>query len=54
MKEYYVLITRTEERVNKYLKDGWSIDSVTPQCVSTGGGSHLEGTFCFVLSRLKE
>jgi hypothetical protein len=51
MKEYHVLITKNESRVNQLLKDGWSVDSVTPQYVSTGGNSHLEGSFCVVLSR---
>lgn len=54
MKEYHVLITKNESRVNQLLKDGWSVDSVTPQYVSTGGGSHLEGSFCVVLSRKKD
>lgn len=53
MKEYQVLITKNESRVNQLLKDGWGVESVTPQHMSTGGGSHLEGSFCIVLSKLK-
>jgi hypothetical protein len=54
MKEYKVIITKNESRVNQLFIDGWVVDSVTPQYMSTGGGSQLEGGFCFVLSRLKE
>jgi hypothetical protein len=56
MKEYQVLLTKNESRVNQLLNDGWCVDSVTPQYVSNGGGSHfqLEGSFFIVLSRLKE
>jgi hypothetical protein len=49
--EYKVVITKTELIINKYLQEGWIVDSVTPQRVSTGSGSHLFGDFCFVLKR---
>jgi hypothetical protein len=56
MKEYQVLLTKNESRVNQLLNDGWCVDSVTPQYVSNGGNSNfpLEGNFFIVLSRLKE
>lgn len=53
MKEYQVLITKNESRVNQLLNEGWCVESVTSQYVSTGGGSILEGSFCIVLSKLK-
>lgn len=56
MKEYQVLLTKNESRVNQLLNDGWCVDSVTPQCVSNGGNSQfqLEGSFFIVLSRKKD
>lgn len=51
VKEHKVVITNVSEIVNGYLRDGWVVVSVTPQHVSTGGGSHLHGNFCFVLKR---
>jgi hypothetical protein len=51
VKEHTVVITNVSEVVNGYLMDGWVVVSVTPQYVSTGGASHLNGKFCFVLER---
>lgn len=50
--DYKVVITKDEETINNYLQEGWIIESVTSQVVSTGGGSHLYGDFCFVLKKI--
>lgn len=52
--EYKVVITKTELGINYWLDRGWIIESVTAQRVSTGGGSHLYGDFCFVLKKEKK
>jgi hypothetical protein len=49
--EYKVIITKSESTINTELQLGWVVDSVTPQKVSTGGGGHLYGGFCFVLKK---
>lgn len=51
--EQKVIITSRESIINEWLDKGWSIKSVTPQCVSTGGGSHLMGNFLIVLFKNK-
>jgi hypothetical protein len=51
VKEHKVVITSASEIINAYLKDGWFVLSVTPQYVSTGGASRLDGKFCFALKR---
>lgn len=51
VKEHKVVITPDSYDVNQYLAEGWYVVSVTAQYVSTGGTSHLDGKFCFVLER---
>ena len=53
MMEYKVIITKIEDVINKWLDEGWVIESVSAQRVSTGGGSLLYGDFCFVIKREK-
>lgn len=53
MEEHRVVITSHESNINTYLKDGWLVVSVTPQIVSTGGHSHLESNFCFVIKKIR-
>ena len=49
--EQRLIITDSYYDVNEYLNQGWKILSVTPQHVSTGGGSHLRGNFAIVLEK---
>jgi hypothetical protein len=49
--EHKVIITDSANSVNILLKEGWLVKSVTAQFVATGGGSHLDGKFCFVLEK---
>jgi hypothetical protein len=52
MEQKVVIINGEDSNlVNVYLNEGWKIKSVTPQHVSTGGGSQIKGGFCFVLER---
>ena len=51
-KQYRVLITKDDNKVNSLLEKGWVVESVTRQEVSTGGGQSIHGDFCFVLSIL--
>ena len=51
MKEQKVVITKFDSTINSLIREGWVIESVTAQHVSTGSGSHLEGAFCFVLHK---
>lgn len=53
IKEQKIVITDFPNDVNKLLENGWRIESVTAQHVSTATSSSLSstvsGTFCFVL-----
>ena len=53
--EEKVVICSTDSVVNMYLKEGWSVKSVTSQRVATYNASYhkVEGGFCFVLERQK-
>ena len=49
--EQKLMITDSVYDVNESIILGWKIVSVTPQHVSTGGNSHLKGSFAIVLER---
>jgi hypothetical protein len=51
MEDQKVIITKSQTEINRHLEEGWKILSVTPQQVSTGGGSHIYGDFLIVLHR---
>jgi predicted CoA-binding protein len=51
MKTQKVIITKSETVINLLLKDGYSVVSVTPQYVATGGTSHLYGEFLILLEK---
>jgi hypothetical protein len=51
MMKQKVVISREQTIINDYIKKGWKVQSVTSQCVSTGGSSLLRGDFCFILEK---
>lgn len=59
MKEYKVIITNKELRINELLGYGWTVDSITAGRVFAVSNPHsvtkeVHGDFCFVLSRTKK
>lgn len=53
MQEYKVVITKSEEKINRLISEGWFIDTVTAQHVATGSIGTSEGKFLIVFKRLK-
>lgn len=53
MQEYKVIITKSEEKINEFISQGWSIDSITAQHVATGSIATSKGSFLIVFKRLK-
>ena len=55
MTQQKVVITKESSTINDYLKDGWTILSVTAQHVAVSTASSLtstiKGEFCFVLEK---
>lgn len=49
--EQKFIITDSPYDVNEFLENGWKVVSVTPQHISTGGASHLNGKFAIVLEK---
>ena len=47
------IVADCAEIINEMLKDGWEIESVTPQHVSVSTTSYglVRGNFCFVLKK---
>ena len=50
-----VLITKDEEVVNREIRAGWSIESITAMHITCKGtssfASTVEGSLCFVLTK---
>ena len=51
MEDQLVVITNNESQINDLISNGWRVQSVTAQPVSTGSTYHLYGKFCFVLTK---
>ncbi len=51
--KYKVIITNNQEEINGFLNQGWVVDSVTAQRVSTSGQGYtsMRGHFCIVLKK---
>ena len=50
--EQKLIITDSSQDVNKYLVEGWTVISITPQHVSTNINSSLRGNFAILLEKI--
>jgi len=54
MKLQKVLITKSQDKIDAAIKDGWLVHSVTPQYVAASSKSYydMEGKFLIVFEKL--
>jgi hypothetical protein len=51
MKEQQVVYSDTGEDINKYIKQGWRVVSVTAGHVATSNSFSVHGRFIFILEK---